>query len=284
MMNKREEIIKKLDTIQSIPAIVSKVYKILKNRDELDFKELVRMIEYDPGLTTNILKYANSAFYGFKYKISSLHQALIRIGMDKIFDIVVAAAVGPILKQSVKGYDLPRGKLWEHSIGVAIGSEQLAKELNIQAPNYLFTAGLLIDIGKIVLGSFVDVDAQPIIALAFEKHIPFDVAERRVLGIDHTEVGALLLEKWGIPEEIVMVERWHHQPDRYEGDKLVVDLVHTADTLTMIAGIGGYGTDGLNYRPSPEVSTRLGLTRAINEKVIAEIIGNVEKVYEMLTI
>jgi len=284
MINKRDEIIKKLDSIQSIPATVSKIYKLLKQRDELDFKELVRMIEYDPALTTNILKYANSAYYGFKYKITSLHQALIRIGMDKIFDIVIAASIGPVLKQSVKGYDLPRGKLWEHSVGVAIGAEQLAKILKINAPGYLFTAGLLIDIGKIVLGSFVDVNAQPIVKLAFEKHIPFDVAERRVLGIDHTEVGAMLLKKWGIPDEIVEVERWHHQPDRFEGDKTVVDLVHAADTLTMIAGVGGYGTDGLNYRPSSEVSTRLGLTRTINEKVIAEIIGNIEKVYEMLTI
>lgn len=284
MKTMREEIIKKLDTIESIPATVTKVYKLLNKREDVDFKELVRLIEYDPSLTTNILKYANSAYYGFKYKITSLHQALIRIGTDKIFDLVIAASVGPILKQGVKGYDLPRGKLWEHSVGVAIGTEQLAKELKIDAPGYLFTAGLLIDIGKIVLGSFINVNPQPIVELAFEKHIPFDVAERRILGIDHTEVGALLLERWGIPEEIVEVERWHHQPDRFEGDKTVVDLVHAADTLTMIAGIGGYGRDGLNYRPSAAVSERLGLSRKTNEKVIAEMICSIEKVYEMLTI
>ena len=283
-MSKRDQIIEELDNIESIPATVTKVYKFLKNSDEVDFKELVRLIEYDPSLTTNILKYANSAYYGFKYKITNLHQALIRVGTDKIFDLVMAASVGPILKKGVKGYDLPRGKLWEHSIGVAIGAERLSTELKIPAPGYLFTAGLLIDIGKIVLGSFVDIDAQPIIKLAFEKHIPFDVAERRILGIDHAEVGALLLEKWGIPEEIVEVEKWHHQPDRFEGDKTVVDLVHAADALTMIAGIGGYGRDGLNYRPSANVSERLNLTRAVNEKVIVEIIHNIEKVYEMLTL
>lgn len=284
MMNRRDEIIKKIESIEHIPATVTKVYQLLKKREEVDFKELVKLIEYDPSLTTEVLKYANSSYFGFKYKVNSLHQALIRIGVDSIFNILMAASVGPIMKQGVKGYDLPKGKLWEHSVAVAIGAEQLAKELRIAAPPYLFTAGLLIDIGKIVLGSFVNIDAQPIIKLAFEKHIPFDVAERRVLGIDHTEAGALLLENWKIPEEIIDVMRWHHQPDRFEGDKTVVDLVHAADTLTMIAGIGGHGLDGLNYRPSASVSERLKLTRAINEKVMVGIMDNVEKVYEMLTI
>src|SRR6056297_2588369 len=98
-MSKRDQIIEELDNIESIPATVTKVYKFLKNRDEVDFKELVRLIEYDPSLTTNILKYANSAYYGFKYKITNLHQALIRVGTDKIFDLVMAASVGPILKK-----------------------------------------------------------------------------------------------------------------------------------------------------------------------------------------
>ncbi len=284
MMNKRKEIIDTIDSIQAIPATVTKVYQLLKKQEDVDFRELVRLIEYDPSLTTNILKYANSAYFGFKHKITSLHQALIRIGTEKIFDLVVAASVGPILKQGIKGYDLPKGKLWEHSVGVAIGTEKLARELELEAPDYLFTAGLLIDIGKIVLSSFVNIDAKPIVKLAYEKHIPFDIAERRVLGIDHAEVGALLLERWGIPDEIVQVERWHHQPDRFEGDKTVVDLVHAADALTMIAGIGGYGRDGLNYRPSSKVSKRLKLTRKLNEKIIVEIINNIEKVYKMLTI
>src|SRR6056297_1386139 len=99
MIGKREKIIKELDNIESIPATVTKVYKLLKKREDVDFKELVRLIEYDPSLTTNILKYANSAYYGFKYKITSLHQALIRVGTDKIFDLVMAASVGPILKK-----------------------------------------------------------------------------------------------------------------------------------------------------------------------------------------
>ena len=111
----------------------------------------------------------------------------------------MAASVGPIMKQGVKGYDLPKGKLWEHSVAVAIGAEQLAKELKISAPSYLFTAGLLIDIGKLVLSSFVNVDAQPIVKLAFEKHIPIDVAERRVLGIDHNRGGSNIIGTMGYP-------------------------------------------------------------------------------------
>ncbi len=281
-MKTRDEIISSLDHITAIPASITKIQRMLGQK-EIDFQELARLIEYDPNLTANVLRLSNSAYFGFKYEVNTVHQALIRIGTNKIYDIVIAAAVSPVMNKPLKGYDLPKGKLWEHSVGVALASEILSEELDISVPDYTFTAALLVDIGKIALGTFIEIDAKPIMRLAYEQQIPFDIAERRILGIDHAEVGAILLEKWHLPKEIINIERWHHQPDRTEEDRMVVDIVHIADILTMIAGIGG-GQDGLNYRPSKKVSERLGLTTKIHERVINKLISKIQQVYDMLTL
>ena len=104
-----------------------------------------------------------------------------------------------------------------------------------------FTSGLLHDVGKILLGTFMEVDVEPIVHLAKTELISFNVAEQRVLGIDHAEAGAALLEAWELPELIIRAIRWHHTPEDYEGDPLVVDLVHVADALCLQGAIGAAG-------------------------------------------
>ncbi len=281
-MNRRDEILSKVSTIPAIPTVIAEIRKLLADTDA-NFKELSQVIKYDLGLTTNLLRLANSAYFGFTKSVNSVHQAVVRLGTKRVYELAVAAAVAPMAKRAINGYDLSAGKLWEHSVAVAIGAEQLASVLSINLPDYTFTAGLLCDIGKIILGTFVEVNAEPIMAMAFKLGIPFDVAERRILGIDHAEVGAVLLERWNIPGCIVDVTRWHHKPDGLEGDKLVVDLVHVADALTMMGGIG-IGRDGLNYRPSPEVASRLKLTTRINELVVCKIMSGLNELNNIFTL
>ncbi len=165
----------------------------------------------------------------------------------------------------------------DHLVAVAIGAEQLAKELHFTAPQYTFTAGLLHDIGKVVLGTFIEVDAEPILQRAFEEQLSFERAERAVLGIDHAEVGAALLESWHLPEEIIAPVRWHHAPDDAAGDFLVADLVHAADTLSIQCGLG-VGIDGLNYRVSPSVMTRLHLKTAVAERVTCIMLSEMQSI------
>lgn len=268
-MNRREEIIFAIDRVPLIPASVTKIQQLIQNPD-VDFNQLAELIRYDPGLTANLLRLANSAYFGFTRTISTVQQAIVRLGINRLFKILLTAAVAPLLQSEIKGYDIPKGKMWEHSIAVAIGAEKLARILHLSFPPHTFTTGLLVDIGKIVLGTFIEVGAKPIMELAFERRIPFDVAERRVLGIDHSEVGAILLSRWNLPPDMVSAGRWHHQPQRFEGDSTVIDLVHTADVLVMGCGIG-VGRDGLNYRPSREVFQRLALNNHINERVMKAI-------------
>ena len=269
-MSRREEILASIESVPSMPAAAIEAIALLQDPD-VDVGKLMQTIEYDPGLTSNLLRLANSAYYGGARTISSLRDAIVRLGTKCILQMVVASAASPLIRPALSGYDLPPGELWRHSVAVAVGAEQVAAALGVQTPDQAFTSGLLHDVGKILLGTFMEVDAGPIINLARAEQISFEVAERRVLGIDHAEAGAALLEAWELPETIVRVNRWHHSPEGFAGDPLVVDLVHVADALCLQGAIGAGGADGLHYRPSHEVVERIGLTTLAAETAVCGI-------------
>lgn len=280
-MSHREEIIAQLKDIPAMPVVVGKLRQLLSDPN-VDFKKLADVLRYDPGMTANILRLVNSAYFGFMSKVDSVQQGIARLGTKRMYELVLAAAVGPVFQRSIKGYDLPSGALWKHSIAVAIGTEQLALLLNIRVPDYAFTAGLLHDIGKIILGTFIEVDTEPIMQLVEQEGIPFDVAERQILGIDHAEVGALLFEKWNIPQSVIDVSKWHHQPHGYEGDPTVLNLVHLADSISLMSGIGT-GDDGLAYRLSKEVVHNLQVNNSIIEACAFQTMVKVEELSELFT-
>lgn len=278
---RREEILESIEDVPSIPLSAARVIELV-NDPYMNVAELARTIELDPGLTANVLRLANSAYFGCSRMISSVAQAIVRLGTNNIFELVMATSIAPMARRPLKGYDTPAGGLWEHLISVAIAVDQLAKILKLRVPDHASSAGLLHDIGKIVLGTFIEVDAVPIMQMAFHEHVAFDEAERRILGIDHAEVGALLLDRWNIPEPIVEAVRWHHEPERYKDDTKVVDLVHAANIISLMAGIGR-GNDGLNYTSSDKVVSRLALTTPVIEKTICEMLDKLKEARELFS-
>ena len=278
-MSRREEILAQVQSVQAMPASTSEVLRLFQAPD-VDTAKLTRAIELDPGLAANILRLANSPYFGTPRSTSSIKDAIVRLGTKNIYQLVMSSAVAPLIRESVRGYELPPGEMLRHSIAVGVGAERLGEALDCSRENHTFTAGLLHDIGKVVLGSFLEVDAAPIVTLATEKHMSFEKAEREVLGVDHAELGAFLLEQWSFPAPLVEVVRWHHQPGEAQDASDVVHLVHVSDALCMMGGIGT-GIDGLQYRPSPETRTRLKLSRRIGEKVFSQIMTGLEELEGM---
>jgi putative nucleotidyltransferase with HDIG domain len=274
-MSHREKILAKVGTVESLPVAAIEALDLLQDPDA-DIAAVTKTIEYDPGLTSNLLRLANSSYFGSPRSINSVRDAIVRLGTKQVLRTITASATASLMNGAVKGYDLPSGELWEHSIGVAVASDQLASVLDVDAPAYMFTAALLHDVGKIVLGTFVEIDTSSIMKLAFDEHVPFEVAERRVLGIDHTEVGGILLDSWNLPVEIVQVCRWHHEPENVVQDTCAVDIVHMADNLALMYGIGT-GSDGLNYRPSREVVSRLNVNIHVMEEAACRVLEAVQE-------
>lgn len=273
-MSPREHILSCIKEVPELPVTPMRVLQIANN-PEAGIADIMRTIEFDPGLTSNVLRLANSAYFAGPRSISSLREAGVRLGAQRIVQLVLASVVSPMARQPVKGYDLPAGQLLDHLIATAVGVEELARELRIPMPPHAFTAALLHDIGKIVLSTFADVDAGPITQLAVAEGISFDIAEVRILGIDHSETGAILLESWQLPPEIIEVVRWHHQPNRVAGNRVAADLVHVAVNLSMESGIGT-GIDGLQYAVCKESAANLRLRDNIAEVVICAMLAGLE--------
>lgn len=281
-MNIKEKIQAKIRHLPSLPASSARLIQMLQD-PEINIQEITQFIELDPGLTSNILRLANSAYFGCARTISSVREAFIRLGSNNIFQLIVTLAVAPIAKQELKGYDLPPGQLWEHSVAVALGTDKLSELLQIQVPIYAFTAGLLHDIGKIALATFVDIDSEKIRKLAYESKVSFEQAEQEIIGIDHAEVGAFLLETWNIPSQITEVVRYHHNPEGYKGETPVTDLVHISDSLCYMSGIGT-GIDGLNYKPSEVVYNRFKLKQSHTENVVCNILSELNEMRNLFNI
>lgn len=279
-MNHRIEILARIETIPPLPTASAEVIRLVRDPDAPTAR-LARTIEYDPSLTANVLRLANCAYFGFPRTVSTIRDAIFRLGTNRIFQLVVSATIGKMAQQPIRGYDLSSGNLWDHLIGTAIASTKLAEAVRIETPDHTFTAALMHDVGKIVLGTFVEVNAPAIVGLALQERLSLEQAEEKVLGINHAEVGALLLERWNLPEYLVEVVRWHHQPQESSGDPVVVNLVHVADVVCMMAGVGA-GIDALGYRPSSHAMSQLGLSTSILDSVIYEILNELLGVRKLL--
>ncbi len=280
MANQREEILNQIYKVQSLPA--SAVNAIHKLRDEnANLNAIADSLKTDPGLTANILRLANSAAFSAARKLSSLNEAAMRLGAALLGQLILTASLPSAVRGEIKGYDMPPGRLLAASLTSAFGIEELAKVLRIPQPPQAYTAGLLADIGKIVLGTYVNVDATPILSFAQRNNVSFDVAEMEVLGTDHAEVGAALLERWKLPSELVEIVRWHHAPESAPHPSTTLDLVHLSTHLSLLGGQFGAG-DGLRYRISNKVVERWPLKRKDVEQAICRTSTRVEQIQKVL--
>ena len=263
-------IISKVDAFPILPGATTKLLSLINDPDAsvAEIEEILRM---DPGLTANVLKLSNSAYFGFPSEIGSVHKAIVLLGAKRLMQLVMTSCVNSVMNKPVPGYDLPPGEMWRHSIAVSVAAEGLIKELNTPEADEIFTAALLHDVGKLVLGEFVKDDIKKIEKIV-SKDVSFEAAEQIVFGTDHAQIGAKILESWSLPAEIVSAVRWHHDPDAADETSTLIDIVHVSNVLCLMIGIGA-GREGLQYRPSPEVTKRLGIKSAHLEKVASRTLG-----------
>ena len=276
---KINRIMAQVKAFPGMPDTSAKLMTMLKD-SESSAAQIESVLKYDPGLTANILKLTNSAYFGIPSKVSSVKQAVVLLGWKRLLQLVMTMCMSTVMKKPVPGYDLPRGELWRHSVAVSVAAELVVKALKIPGADEVFTAALLHDVGKLVLGGFVQDDLQQIESMV-SKGIAFEVAEFIVLGTDHAHIGARILEKWSFPENLVNAVNWHHDPETCENHCTFSDIVHVANILgLMIAnGNGGHGNEMV---PSNSVTERLGFKPSHLESLAEETLAGVNKLADVL--
>ncbi len=264
----------------SMPGAAVQLLALIEDPD-INVSQIESILQRDAGLTANLLKLANSAYFGIPSKIGSVRQAVLLLGLKRLIQMVIASCVSAIMDKPIPGYELPPGELWRHSIAVSVAAEGLVNELNVEAAEELFTAALLHDVGKLILGRPM-ADAFHQINDEISRGIALEAAEEKVLGTNHADVGARILSQWSLPGNIVNAVRWHHDPEAAEKTDPMLDIVHVANVLCIMIGIG-VGRDGLRHEPSQVVVKRLGLESHHLEKVADQTMRSVEELSEVLS-
>lgn len=232
----RHQMIKAIDRIgdlPTLPAVAMEVNNLLQDVDT-PIERLVDLLEKDQSMVLKILRLVNSSFYGFKSRITSLRHAVTLMGYSTVQNAVVTVSVIDSLKTKtvLKGFDIFR--FWTHSIRVAVLSRHLAARTRLAAPDEAFTAGLVHDIGKVVLvDHFPDVFVELIEAAAADT-ITFYTAELQRDTYPHNLIGNNLARRWMLPESLNLSIRHHHGGMAKDVDGTLPGLVAVSDTLVNV--------------------------------------------------
>jgi len=246
-----------------------------------NMEEIVKTIEYDPVLTSSVLKLANSAFYAPPAPISTVHDSVMRLGGGRILQFIVGQFSQGSLAQPCSGYDLPERELWRHSIAAAVAVDVLPRLTTVQIPPASFTGALLHDVGKLILSRYLTHDVKhEILELAAAETLTYVEAERKVLGFDHAQVGGVMAKRWGFPEILVQCIQAHHDP-RTNGDhSLALDAVHVGNAVAKTVGVG-LGTEGLNLKAVSAAADALKLTPTKLEALCAATADQLESIVSL---
>lgn len=277
-----EAIIKSTRQLPPFPAVVNKALDLINN-PKSSVQEVVETIQYDQAITANVLKICNSARFGLRYPVGSLQEALMFLGFNQLFEIIMATVAGSTLGKAVSGYDLEAGALWKHSVSTALLSQIISKRLKKDQSPLLFTAALIHDIGKVLLHSYVEEQFEAIKEQVRAKGISFLTAEKDVLGIDHAELSALITEEWNFPQGIIQAIRYHHTPLSAHSEQELVYQIYLCDLIAMLTGIGG-GVDGLSYTGFNQVMHHFGLDEKDIERFMAQLGDQIQKVEAMIQV
>ena len=279
MMDIRK-IIRGITGLKPIPHVVNKMMTIIRDPDS-SMAELSEVISFDPMTTANLLKAANSSFYGRSKKFDTIHQAIVFLGMDEVIDLVVMTGSAANFRHPQRGYGLAAGDLWHYSIASALLARKLAILQSMEDAHLIFTAALLKDIGKVVLEQYVEDGFQKIKTLVSSGKCSFREAEKAVLGIDHAELGAMVADVWQFSPEMIDIIGNHHQPGQAVLAKPHTAVVHVGDALCMMMG-GNGGVDALSYRFDTNTIESLGITDVDMQMTMAGFSEELQKVEELI--
>ncbi len=235
-----QRIIQDLGQIPTMPTIAAKVMQIV-NDPHSSAEDVAKFISRDVALTSKVLRLANSAFYGIPRTISSVNSAIVILGFNTIRSLVLSASVLKVFPAKPGLVRFDRKAFWKHSFMVGIASRMVAqiyRRKKLVDMETAFSAGLLHDIGKIILEQFSNEDYLPVLKAAKDLAQPLVVVERNMLGMSHADVSGMLVDKWQMPNELKDPIVYHHSPLDDNASKEMACIVHYANHLCHLKASG----------------------------------------------
>jgi putative nucleotidyltransferase with HDIG domain len=246
------ELSKKLsDAVDKMPAFPKSVQRILELSRDINCppKELVSVIEKDPVMTMKLLRTLNSAFYSLPKQITSVNHSIVFLGLNTIKNMALSIAViGTLPQHNNAGYDIQRYLM--HSLVTASLARLLCQKFSKDGtdPGDCNLAGLLHDFGQIVFAQFMPEEFKKALSYSADNNVPLFIAERHIIGVDHSAVGAMLVERWQFPKNLSEAIRHHH--DGTISNSTLHHCLFVADQLSKHKTLCNSGTAMVNELPA----------------------------------
>jgi putative nucleotidyltransferase with HDIG domain len=268
---KSETIIKvqktRIENIGSLPTVPSNLKRIstVIEKPSLTLDEIGRFIASDPALASKVLKMVNSAMYGFPGRITAVSYAVMLLGMNVVKGLLLGIAVFDVMEKTMRG-------LWTHSVGCAVAARSIAEKKGVKDPEEFSIAGLLHDIGKVILVLEYQKDYEKAMEGAANARIPIYEAEKKVFSSGHAEVAMWLAEKWRFPRNLIDVIAYHHHPDLSHIAPFETAIIHVADVLVHARGTGFAGDHFV-----PDLNTEAFDLLSLSDDDIEEILMKIDE-------
>ncbi len=263
-----KEQVQSIIQLPALPMVALEVVEMVDN-PKTSASKLGKVISTDQALTAKVLKIANSPFYGFPKKISTIDFAIIVLGYDALKEIVISISlVNSLQKKSDHYFDAK--SFWDHSIASGVLARRLARDLKYRVSGEVFVGGLLHDMGLSVLHRDFRNEFKRIVEIARDTDLSFLEAEETVLGVTHADIGGWLAERWNLPDHLAEAIKYHHAPAQAARSPELVALIHCADVFaSKIAPVSAEFDKGLTFDPA--ALTRLQLD---DETVLQDFLAN----------
>ncbi|MBU1863471.1 MAG: HDOD domain-containing protein [Candidatus Omnitrophica bacterium] len=237
-----QKVIGRIDKLPTLPHVVTTLTDLIRNPNT-SAADIHQVISKDQSLSSRILRLVNSAFYGFSERISSISHAIVILGFNTVKNVALTASVFEMFpKESKEDVPFDRKAFWLHSFACASTTRLIARKVRIATIEDMFIAGLLHDVGKLVLDQFVHDKFVEIVKCVKAKNNLIMDAEAEILeGIDHSRIGGWLAAQWKLPSALVQIIGLHHQPELGEDLMKPIACVHLADILIRSLDIGNGG-------------------------------------------
>lgn len=253
-------IISNIDSVPTLPTVVAEVTEVIRD-PHVDASHVGQIISRDQALSAKTLRLVNSAFYGFPRKINNITRAIIVMGFNKVRNLALTASVLDSFKSRDRDFDY--SGLWKHALGTAIAGEVLAGLLKSSETEDAFVAGLLHDIGKLVMALHAKEAFTKIREHVAKYNVLMLNAEMELYEIDHGLVGAWLADEWKFPPQLTRAIRLHHNPDAAREYQEIIYLTHVADIICRSLEIGNGGDSRI-----PQLSANVWTALKLNDAVI----------------
>jgi HD-like signal output (HDOD) protein len=279
MRSSIDEIIGKVDDLVSLPGVFVRINEMIESQ-ESTAAEIATVLSQDPGLTARLLRIANSPFYGLSKEVDSVSRAITIIGTQRLRDLVLATCAVEAF-EGIPNELVTMDDFWAHSLYCALISKQLAEQAGMQESDSLFIAGLLHDIGQLIMFRELPSESLQVLLRELDQVSQPDQAtsEQEILGFDHARLGGAVIAHWQLPPVFVEPISLHHEPEKATQFPRHTAIVHIANTLAVLAELN---TLNIEETDAPPIHAGTWETIGLSPDVIQVIIAEAKKEFKTM--